>query len=152
MNIETRLKELGFVLPPAPKPAGAYTPVVISGKLAFVSGQVSKTASWEILKGKVGAEVNLDSARKAAQTAALNVLSIAHHLIGCDKIAQLVRVGGFVQATSDFYDIPKVVDGASELFQQVFGEKGIHARASVGVASLPMNASVEIEAVFELKS
>ncbi len=150
MNIELRVRELGFTLPAAPKPAGAYTPVVIAGGLAFVSGQISKTETGTILTGKAGSEIDLAAARQAAQAAALNVLSIVHHWVGGEKIARVVRLGGFVQVSPDFFEIPKVVDAASELFQQVFGEKGSHARASVGVASLPLNAAVEIDAVFEL--
>lgn len=151
MDIDSKLKELGLSLPPAPKPVGLYQPVVASGKLAFLSGQLSKDASGKLLTGKVGKDLSLAEGQKAARFAALNALSIMKHLIGFEKISRVVKMTGFVQATPDFYEIPAVVNGASELLAEVFGEQGTHARSAVGVASLPMNAAVEIELVLELK-
>ena len=151
MNLEERLKQLGLVLPPAPKPAGAYMPVVFAGNLAFLSGQVSKKADGTVITGKAGKELDLAGARQAAETAALNALSIIRHEVGEEKLVRFVRVAGFVQAAPDFYDIPKVIDAASELFQRLFGEKGIHARTSVGIASLPLNAAVEIEVTLQIQ-
>ena len=151
MDIDSKLRELGLTLPPAPKPVGVYQPVVISGKLAFLSGQVSKDAAGKVLAGKVGAELSLVQGQAAARLAALNALSIMKHLIGFEKIHRVVKMTGFVQAAPDFYEIPAVVNGASELLVEVFGEKGTHARSAVGMASLPMNAAVEIEIILELK-
>ncbi len=150
MNLEERVKQLGFSLPPAPKPAGAYTPVVFTGSLALISGQISKKPDGTILSGKAGGELDLAGARKAAEAAALNILSVIHNLIGEGKVVRFLRVVGFVQTTPDFYDISKVMDAASELFQRLFGEQGIHARTSVGVASLPLNAAVEIEVTLQI--
>ena len=143
---------MGLSLPPAPKPAGAYTPVVFAGNLALISGQVARKADGTLCCGKAGKELNLEEARKAAETAALNVLSIIHHVIGEEKVERFLRVAGFVQTSPDFYEIPKVIDAASELFQQLFGERGVHARTSVGVSSLPMNAAVEIEVTLQIRS
>jgi enamine deaminase RidA (YjgF/YER057c/UK114 family) len=151
MDIENKLKELGFVLPPAPKPAGLYQPVVISGKLAFLSGQISKDAEGKILAGKVGRDLTLAEGQAAARLAALGALSIMKSFVGFEKISRVVKMTGFVQTAPDFYEIPAVVNGASELFAEVMGERGTHARSAVGVTGLPMNAAVEIELVLELK-
>ncbi len=151
MTPDEKLAQLGLSLPPAPKPLGLYQPVIVSEKLAFLSGQVSKDETGKILAGKVGAGLSLDEGKAAARSAALSALSIMKHLIGFEKINRVVKMTGFVQAAPDFYEIPAVVNGASELLGEVLGEKGIHARSAVGVASLPMNAAVEIELILELK-
>ncbi len=152
MNLEAQLKELGLVLPPPPKPAGAYTPVVFSGAFAFLSGQIARKADGSLWTGRAGADLDLAAARQAAEAAALNSLSVVHHLVGADRVVRLVRVAGFVQTAPDFYDIPKVMDAASELFQKVFGDRGVHARTSVGVHSLPANVAVEIEITLQLSA
>ena len=151
MNIDAKLKELGLKLPPAPKPAGLYQPFVVSGKLAFLSGQISRDAEGKILAGKVGKDLSLVEGQAAARLAALNALSIMKHLIGFEKISRVVKMTGFVQTSPDFYEIPAVVNGASELFVGVMGDRGVHARSAVGMSSLPINAAVEIELVLELK-
>lgn len=151
MDIEIQLKELGIPLPPSPQPVGSYQPVVVSGKFAFLSGQLSRDAAGRLLTGKVGKDLSLDKGQEAARWAALHTLSVIEHLIGSEKIARIVKMTGFVQATADFYQIPDVVNAASELFLKVFGENGKHARSAVGVASLPLNAAVEIELILELK-
>lgn len=151
MDIETKIRQLGLVLPPAPKPVGLYQPVVVSGKLAFLSGQLSKDAEGKLLTGKVGKDLSLEEGQKAARLAALNALSILKDLIGFEKISRIVKMTGFVQVAPDFYEIPAVLNKASELFVEVFGEIGKHARSAVGVASLPLNAAVEIELILELK-
>lgn len=151
MNIDSKLEQLGIQLSPAPKPAGLYQPFVIAGKLAFLSGQISKDAAGKVLAGKIGKDLSVAQGQAAARLAALNVLSIMKHLIGFEKIRRVVQITGFVQAAPDFFEIPAVVNGASELFAEVMGEQGAHARSAVGVASLPMNAAVEIELVLELK-
>jgi len=150
MNIDSKLSELGLKLPPAPKPVGLYQPVVVSGKLAFLSGQISKDADGRILKGKVGKDLSLTEGQEAAHLAALNALSVMKHLIGFQKIRRIVKLNGFVQVAPDFYEIPAVLNKASELFCEVFDEKGVHARTAVGVASLPLNAAVEIDLILEL--
>jgi enamine deaminase RidA (YjgF/YER057c/UK114 family) len=148
---EEKITQLGLQLPPAPKPVGLYQPCVESGKLVFLSGQISKDAEGKILAGKVGKDLSLEQGQKAARLAALNALSIMKHLIGFEKIRRVVKMTGFVQTAADFYEIPAVVNGASELLVEVLGEEGKHARSAVGMASLPMNAAVEIELVLELK-
>jgi len=145
------MTELGLVLPPAPKPVGLYQPFVVAGKLAFLSGQVSKDAEGKILAGKVGKDLSLAEGKAAARLAALNALSIMKHLIGFERILRVVKMTGFVQTAPDFYEIPAVVNGASELLADVMGDSGAHARSAVGMASLPMNAAVEIEMILELK-
>jgi enamine deaminase RidA (YjgF/YER057c/UK114 family) len=150
-SFEENLNKAGLQLPPAPKPVGLYQPVVVSGKLAFLSGQVSKDADGKILAGKVGKELSLGEGQKAARFAALNALSIMKHLIGFEKISRVVKMTGFVQTAPDFYEIPAVVNGASELLLEVMGEQGAHGRSAVGMASLPLNAAVEIELILELK-
>jgi enamine deaminase RidA (YjgF/YER057c/UK114 family) len=151
MTPEENITRLGLSLPPAPKPVGLYQPFVVSGKLAFLSGQISKDAEGKILTGKVGKDLSLAEGQAAARLAALNALSIMKHLIGFEKIRRVVKMTGFVQTAPDFYEIPAVVNGASELFAAVMGEQGAHARSAVGMASLPMNAAVEIELIVELK-
>ena len=150
MYIEEHLEKLGLALPPAPKPVGFYQPFVVSGKLAFLSGQISKDAEGKVMAGKVGKDLSLAEGQAAARLAALSALSIMKHLIGFEKIRRVVKMTGFVQTAPDFYEIPSVVNGASELLAAVMGEQGAHARSAVGVASLPMNAAVEIELVLEL--
>lgn len=148
---EEKIAQLGIVLPSAPKPAGLYQPVVISGKLAFVSGQLSKDADGRLFTGKVGQDLFLEAGQKAACFSVLNTLSIIKELIGLEKVARIVKMTGFVNAAPDFYQIPDVLNKASELLIEVFGEMGEHARSAVGVASLPLNAAVEIELILELK-
>jgi len=151
MTPEEKITQLGLSLPPAPKPVGLYQPFVVSGKLAFLSGQVSRDAEGKILVGKVGKDLSLAEGKAAARLAALNALSIMKHLIGFEKINRVVKMTGFVQTAPDFDEIPAVVNGASELLVEVMGDHGTHARSAVGMASLPMNAAVEIELVLELK-
>ncbi len=152
MSIVNRIKELKLELPPQPKPVGAYTPVRISGNMAFLSGQVSRKGDGVMLAGKVGKDLTTEQGKEAARIAALNALSVIQSEIGWERFGKILRVSGFVQAAPDFYDISAVVNGASELFLAVFGESGVHARTSIGMASLPMNAAVEVELTLELKS
>jgi enamine deaminase RidA (YjgF/YER057c/UK114 family) len=151
MTPEEKITQLGLLLPPAPKPVGLYQPFVESGKLVFLSGQISKDAEGKVLSGKLGKDLSLDEGQAAAQLAVLNALSIMKHLVGFHRIRRVVKMTGFVQAAPDFYEIPAVLNKASELFMEVFGNLGAHARSAVGVASLPLNAAVEIELVLELK-
>lgn len=151
MSLEEKLQELGLKLPEAPVPVGSYRPVLESGGFAFLSGQISKTADGKLLEGTLGKELQLEDGLKAAEAAALNVVSIAKNLIDLERIEKLVRVVGYVQVTPDFTDIHKVMNGASDLFLKLFEDNGLHARSAVGVASLPLNAAVEVEATFKLK-
>lgn len=151
MTPEEKITQLGLALPPAPKPVGLYQPIVVSGKLAFLSGQISKDAEGKVVAGKVGSELSLAEGKAAARFAALNALSVMKYLVGFENITRIVKMTGFVQTAPDFYEIPAVVNGASELFAAVMGDQGAHARSAVGMTSLPMNAAVEIELILELK-
>lgn len=147
-----KIASLKLTLPAAPKPAGSYRPVVTSGNLAFLSGQLSRKADGSLWTGKAGQDLTLDEARAAAEAASLNVLSVIQNFIGFQSFERMLRVVGYVQAARDFFEISKVMDAASDLFLGVFGEQGICARTSVGMASLPLNAAVEIEATLQLKA
>ena len=149
---QQKLKELSLVLPPAPKPAGSYRPLVIAERTAYLSGQVSKTADGKILSGRLGQELTLEEGRQAARAAALNVLSVIDAEVGFERVEKFLRVVGYVQCSPSFYEISQVVNGASDLFLEFFGEKGVHARSAVGMASLPLNAAVEIEVTLLLKA
>ena len=145
MDYANNIKTLNLELPPPPKPAGSYQPVLESGFLAFLSGQISKTADGKIITGKVGSDLTAEEGKQAARTAALNVVSIIQNLISFEKFDRILRIVGYVQTAPGFYDISQVMNGASDLLIEIFGEKGIHARSAVGMASLPLNAAVEIE-------
>lgn len=150
-NVAKKIGELGLTLPPAPKPVGSYVPFLVSGKTVFVSGQVSKRASGEILTGKLGAGLNIEQGKEAARLAALSALSILEAGLGLDQIFRITRVAGFVQTAPDFYGISDVINGASDLLLQIFGENGKHVRCAIGAHTLPLNAAVEIELTAELK-
>jgi enamine deaminase RidA (YjgF/YER057c/UK114 family) len=147
-----RLGELGLSLPPAAAPVANYVPFARSGNLLFISGQLPVVAGKvdPAHRGKLGGAVSLESGQDAARLAALNVLAQANAAVGDLGRLRAVRLGGFVNAVPDFSQIPQVVNGASDLFAAVLGENGKHARAAVGVAQLPLDAAVEIEAVFEI--
>ena len=147
-----KLKALGLELPPSPKPQGWYVPVVRTGNLAFVSGQLPLRNGDVIVRGKVGETLTIDEGREAAQLCLLNVLA-ALEGNGCplDAVIRVVKLTGFVQSDPDFHDQPKVLNAASELLTEIFGDAGRHARAAVGAITLPLNAAVEIEAIFEMK-
>jgi len=138
-------------LPPPSKPVGTYRPLIVSGDLAFLSGQISKDAEGHVVTGKVGKELNLEEGKQAAKLAALQAVSLIRQEIGFDRVTQIVRVVGFIQSAADFYGQSDVMNTASELFVEAFGEKGRHVRTSVGVASLPLNAAVEIEVTLKIK-
>lgn len=153
MSIESRLKELNIVLPEAPKPAGSYVPAVVCERMVFVAGQLPSLNGELKYTGKVGTEVSIESAYEAAKLCAINALGVLKAYVGdLDKIEQVVRVGGFVNSADGFTMQPKVINGASDFLVEVFGEKGKHARAAVGVNELPLNAAVEVEMLVYLKS
>jgi enamine deaminase RidA (YjgF/YER057c/UK114 family) len=150
-QIEERLKALGLVVPTPVAPVANYVPYVITGSLVHISGQISTDASGGI-KGVVGDEVDLETAQRAARLCGLNLIAQMKAATGADleRVRRVVKLGGFVQAAADFFDIPKVVNGCSDLMVEVFGDTGRHARSAVGVYRLPLNFSVEVDAVVEL--
>lgn len=149
-EIEQRLKALGVELPKPAAPVANYVPVVPAGALLFVSGQLAIGPNGLELPGKVGATIGIDDARKAARLCAINVLAQTKATIGdLERIKRIAKVTGFVNAVPEFVDHPKIVNGASDFFVEVLGERGRHARSSIGVGSLPLGACVEIEAIIE---
>jgi enamine deaminase RidA (YjgF/YER057c/UK114 family) len=150
MNAEKRLTELGIILPEAPRPLAAYIPAVSSGNLLFVSGQICLVNGELSHKGRVGREISLEQGYQAARTATINSLAIVKAELGSlDRVTRVVKVVGYVASDPDFHDQPKVINGASELLAEVFGDQGRHARSAVGVSSLPLNTPVEIEVILE---
>jgi enamine deaminase RidA (YjgF/YER057c/UK114 family) len=147
-KVEARLQSLGIALPAAPNPVANYVPSCLAGNLLFISGQISRAADGTVTEGRLGADLTVDQGRAAARLAALNVLAQAKAAVGeLDRVAQIVRLTGFVNAAADFTDHPQVVNGASDLMVEVLGDKGRHTRAAVGVSSLPMGCAVEVDAI-----
>jgi enamine deaminase RidA (YjgF/YER057c/UK114 family) len=151
-TIEAKLASLGIALPAPAAPVANYVGFVRSGNLLFVSGQVCFDAQGKLIaKGKLGAGVSVEQGAAAARGCGINLLAQVKAAIGdLDKVVRVVRLGGFVNSAPDFLDGPKVLNGASDLMVAVFGDKGRHARTTVGVASLPADASVEVEGIFEV--
>jgi enamine deaminase RidA (YjgF/YER057c/UK114 family) len=149
--IEAKLKALSIELPEAPKPLAAYIPAKQAGQLVFTAGQLPMVNGELFSKGLLGQDVEIEEANKAARICTLNALAAIKGLIGdLDRIKQVVRVVGYVASVSSFTQQPAVVNGASELLLEIFGEKGKHARSAVGMAVLPLNASVEVELTVEI--
>lgn len=149
-KLDDRLAELGIVIPPVAKPVAAYVPAVVSGNLVFTAGQLPFVDGALPATGKVGAGIEPDAAKAMARTCVLNGLAAAHSVIGSlERITRVVKVVGFVASDPSFSGQPGVINGASELLGEIFGEAGAHARSAVGVAVLPLDAPVEIEFVFE---
>lgn len=151
-DLERRLAEQGLQLPPAAAPVASYQPYVISGKLLFVSGQLPFRDGKIAISGRLGDGLGIEQGQEAARLCSLNLLAQAKAACGGDlgKLARCLKLGAFVACTPDFQDHPKVVNGASDLIAAVMGAAGQHARFAVGCASLPLDAAVEIEAIFEL--
>jgi enamine deaminase RidA (YjgF/YER057c/UK114 family) len=150
-SAEQRLKELGINLPAPPEPFGSYVEAVQTGNLLFLSGMLPTEGHGAKFVGRVGAELDIETARQAAQLAALNVLAVARqHLGSLDKITRVVRLGVSVATSGDVRDQPKVADAASELLQEVFGKDKSPCRLVYGVASLPLGTPVELEIIFEV--
>ena len=151
-KIDKRLAELGIALPAPASPVGSYVPYVNVGALVFISGQLPRAEGKLAFTGKVGRGVTVENGQAAARVCALNLL--AHLKVACagnlDRVVRCVRMSGFVNSDPEFKDHPQVVNGASDLMHEVFGESGRHARTAVGVAALPANAAVEVEAIFEI--
>lgn len=152
-TLSGRVAELGYTLPDPSSPAANYVPWVRSGNLIFISGQVPQKDGQCVYVGRLGDDVDVETGQKAAQLCALNILA---HLSGAvdddlSQVVRCVRLGGFVNAAPGFDKQPLVINGASDLMVEVLGDKGRHSRAAVGVSSLPRNAAVEVDAVFEVK-
>ncbi len=151
-RIETIINDLGLNLPEVPKPVAAYIPAKQSGKLIFTAGQLPMVNGELISKGLLGQDVGVEEANKAARICTLNALAAIKGVIGdLDRIKQIIRVGGYVASIPTFTQQPAVVNGASELLLEIFGEAGKHARSAVGMVVLPLNASVEIELTVEVE-
>ncbi len=146
-----RLAEQGIKLPGVVAPMAAYVPAVRTGNLVYTAGQLPMVEGQLAVTGKVGSEVTPDVGKKLARVCALNALAAVDSLVGVDSIVRVVKVVGFVASAPGFHGQPGVVNGASELFGEVFGDAGAHARSAVGVAELPLNAPVEVELIVEVR-
>lgn len=150
-KIEARLQALNLTLPEAAAPVANYVPFQVTGDLLFISGQLSKPADGDLITGQVGSALSIEDGQAAARAAALNILAQAQKALGTlDHVAQVVRLNGFVAAAADFQQHPSVINGASDLMVEVFEDKGRHTRAAIGVASLPLGAAVEIDAILKI--
>jgi len=152
MSIEEKIKQLNIEIPKSPKPVGAYVAFRIVNKLVYISGQVSFDQNGSLIKGRVGSELSLEQGQEAAKACAINIISQLKSACEGDleKVKSCIKINGYVNSTDNFLDQPKVINAASELIVNVFGEKGKHARAAVSVNSLPLGAAVEIESIFEI--
>ena len=152
MTIENKLKELNIELPNAPDPVGAYVAFKKIGNLLFISGQLPISKDGKIIKGKIGAGLNLEDGQRASKLCVLNILAQVKKALNGDlnKVKSCVKITGFVNSTDDFKDQPKVINPASETLSAVFGANGKHARAAISSNSLPLGAAVEIDAIFEV--
>ena len=150
MTVSSKLAELGIELPAVVAPLAAYVPAVRTGNLVYTAGQLPISDGALLATGKVGAEVTADQAKELARQCGLNALAAVHSLVGIDSVVKVVKVVGFVASAPGFDGQPGVINGASELFGEVFGEAGAHARSAVGVSELPRNAPVEVEVIVEV--
>ena len=151
MSIAGRLAELGITLPRPAAPVASYVPVVVHGGMAYVSGQIA-FRDGQVITGRLGENVSLEDGQAAARACGLMILAQLDAAGLLEQVERVVKLGAFVSSTPDFYDHPKVANGASDLMEQVFGGAGQHARAAVGVAALPLNAAVEVDAIVALKA
>ena len=152
MNYEEKLKNLNLKLPEAKAPVGNYVATKISGKMLFVSGQISIDETGQLIKGKVGKDLDTEAGYNAAKRCALSIVSQVKKACGDDlsKVKSCIKLTGFVNSTDNFTEQPKVINGASDLIASIFGETGMHTRAAVSTNSLPLGVSVEVDAIFEL--
>ena len=152
MTFDKRINELNIILPKAADPVGSYVAAKITGKMLFISGQISSAENGELIKGKLGKELSTEDGYNAAKRCALNIISQAKKACNDDltKIKSCIKLTGFVNSTEDFIEQPKVINGASDLIASIFGESGMHTRAAVSTNSLPLGVSVEVDAIFEL--
>ena len=153
MSADKRLKENNIVLPEAPAPVGSYVASKIVGKLLYISGQISMSSKGELIKGKLGKDLNTEDGYKAAERCALSILAQAKKILSgdIDKIKSCIKIVGFVNSTDNFIEQPKVINGASDMLVKILEDKGMHTRAAVSVNSLPLGVAVEIDAIFEIK-
>ena len=153
MSYEEKIKELKINLPEAKAPVGNYVATKVSGKMLFVSGQISIDETGQLIKGKVGKDLDTDAGYNAAKRCALSIIAQVKKACNNDlsKVKSCVKLTGFVNSTDEFIDQPKVLNGASDLIASVFGDAGMHTRAAVSTNSLPLGVSVEVDAIFELK-
>jgi enamine deaminase RidA (YjgF/YER057c/UK114 family) len=153
MSFEARIKELGLIIPEPPKPAGRFVPAVQVGNLIFVSGQIPAISGKLFAKGKLGRDLSIEQGQEAARQALLNVLAAIRSTTGTlDTVKRIVKLNGWIASAEGFNSQPQVVDGASLLLEEIFGEAGKHARAAIGVAELPLGAPVELELIAEVQS
>jgi enamine deaminase RidA (YjgF/YER057c/UK114 family) len=153
MKFEERLKELGITLPAVVTPMASYTPAVVSGAYVFVSGQLPLVEGKLKFTGRVGREVSIDEANECARIAVLNCLAAIRNVVGSlDKIKRIVRITGYVRGGEDFNDHPRVLNGASDLLVEIFGDAGVHTRSAVGSSGLPLGAPVEVEMIVEVEA
>ena len=152
MSIEDKLKELNIELPDAPNPVGAYVAFKKINNLLFISGQLPITSDGKMIKGKIGKDLKLEDAQKASKICVINILAQVKKALNgdLDKVKGCIKITGFVNSNENFIDQPKVINPASETLSALFGDKGKHARAAVSTNSLPLNAAVEIDAIFEI--
>ena len=153
MSADKRLKENNVVLPEAPAPVGSYVASKIVGKLLYISGQISMNSKGELIKGKLGKDLNTEDGYKAAERCALSILAQAKKILSgnLDEIKSCIKIVGFVNSTDDFIEQPKVINGASDMLVKILEDKGMHTRAAVSVNNLPLGVAVEIDAIFEIK-
>jgi enamine deaminase RidA (YjgF/YER057c/UK114 family) len=151
MSASDRLADLGIELPDVVPPAGVYVPAVRTGNLVYTAGQVPMQSGKLAGTGKVGAEVSPEEGKDLARLCALNALAAVHSLVGIDSVTRVVKVVGFVASAPGFHGQPGVINGASELLGEVFGDAGAHARSAVGVSELPLDAPVEVELIVEVQ-
>ena len=151
MSPEDRLKELGIELPEAPSPLGSYVPIIRTGNLVFLSGILPLVEGKLLRQGRVGEDITIDDAREDAKRVVMNALAVLRSHIGSlNTVKRCIKITGYIASSPDFTEQPKVLNAASDLLHEIFGEAGRHARAAVGVTVLPLNASVEIEFIFEV--
>ena len=152
MSFEEKIKELKIELPEAKAPVGSYVATKVSGKLLYVSGQISMSSNGELIKGKVGKDLTTEEAYEAAERCGLSIVAQVKKACEGDlsKVKSCIKLTGFVNSTDDFIEQPKVINGASDLIASIFGEAGMHTRAAVSTNSLPLGVSVEVDAIFEL--
>tara|TARA_B100001063_G_scaffold246310_1_gene284931 strand:+ start:30 stop:491 length:462 start_codon:yes stop_codon:yes gene_type:complete len=153
MSYDNKLKELNIILPEAKAPVGNYVAAKTLGKILFISGQISIDENGQLIKGKVGKDLDTEAGYKAANRCALSI--VAQVKKACDndlsKVKSCIKLTGFVNSTEDFIEQPKVINGASDLIASIFGDNGMHTRAAVSTNSLPLGVAVEVDAIFELK-
>ena len=153
MIADKKLKENNIILPEAPAPVGSYVASKIVGKLLYISGQISMNSKGELIKGKLGKNLNTEDGYKAAERCALSILAQAKKILSgnLDEIKSCIKIVGFVNSTDDFIEQPKVINGASDMLVKILEDKGMHTRAAVSVNNLPLGVAVEIDAIFEIK-